>query len=71
MYIFLWFSTNFLRFSVFLGVNKGVCRDENAHDGGTNDNQIQTFSRDDGVTKVMKLKFTISSEYPIHHHKLP
>lgn len=35
-----------------LGVNKGVCRDEDAHVGGTNDNQIQTFSRDNGITKI-------------------
>ena len=35
-----------------LGVNKGVCRDEDAHVSGTNDNQIQTFSRDNGITKV-------------------
>ena len=38
-----------------LGVNKGVCRDEEAHVGGNNDNQIQTFSRENGITRVMTL----------------
>ena len=37
-----------------LGVNKGVCRDEEAHVSGTNDNQIQTYSRERGITRVSK-----------------
>ena len=35
-----------------LGQNKGVCPDEDAQVGGTNDNQIQTFSRENGITRV-------------------
>jgi hypothetical protein len=35
-----------------LGVNKGVCPDLESHVGGTNDNQIQTFSQENGITQV-------------------
>ena len=38
--------------SGILGVKKGVCLDEHAHTGGTNDNQIQTFTKENGLTKV-------------------
>lgn len=35
-----------------LGVNRGVCPDLKAHVGGTSDNQIQTFRRDNGITTL-------------------
>lgn len=38
--------------SGILGVKKGVCLDEDAHTGGTNDNQIQSFNKDNGIHSV-------------------
>ena len=38
--------------SGILGVKKGVCLDGAAHTGGTNDNQMQSYSRENGITRV-------------------
>jgi len=35
-----------------LGTKKGVCLDTEAHVGGTNNNQIQAYSRENGIFKI-------------------
>jgi len=38
--------------SGILGVKKGVCLDGEAHTGGSNNNQIQSYSRENGVFRI-------------------
>ncbi len=42
--------------SGILGVKKGVCIDEEAHTGGTNDNQVQSHEYKNGIYKVVYRK---------------